>query len=75
MGRIITRMIYETNEGGVFMVLCDNPGCAGEEEVDTAGDFSNAVLAVKAKGWKVYKDRGEWYHSCSVCVGEKTEDE
>lgn len=52
-----------------FYMVCDI--CGDNEIIITTDDWNEGIYEVKKNGWKVYKDREEWFHCCPECFKEK----
>jgi hypothetical protein len=51
--------------GGRFVCDCDT--CPEYLEV-VSNHFADIVAEIKARGWKIYKDKNDkWSHKCIVC--------
>lgn len=52
--------------GAVFEINCD--GCTNNLDVDSDGDWSEMIMQLKERGWKIEKNTGgEYYHYCPTC--------
>jgi len=47
-----------------YIAYCD--GCSMDYE-DDAEEFMEIVAAIKAAGWLIKKEGGEWAHYCQEC--------
>ena len=50
-------------------VFCDN--CSNEFNYDYLKDFWDVLAHIKQEGWKIYKEKGEWFHICPDCLREE----
>lgn len=51
----------------LFTILCDESKCTNEDECE-ADDFKEGLETMKARGWRVRFESGEYYHTCPSCV-------
>ena len=58
--------IERTTRDGDITVVCDGAHCPQVEDTGT-DDFHEAIAHIKAHGWAVRKDCGEWFHLCRSC--------
>ncbi len=59
--------MIERNTFG-FTATCDScpSGC---EDIDEE-NFYSAIDELKKRGWKIFKRRGDWNHTCTMCAEE-----
>jgi hypothetical protein len=57
------------HQHGRRIVCCD--GCGDSVEDDSRTAFEVFWAALKAEGWKAFKDGDEWSHLCPACAGNK----
>lgn len=64
--------MLEKGGGITFRAICDF--CWNELETDE-DEFAPAVNAIKAAGWKVFKQSNEWFHKCDECMSSDAVDD
>lgn len=57
-----------------FVAECDFCSETHDTDKDRDDGFQAAVDVIKAKGWKVFRDRGFWFHKCPCCQQDAFED-
>ena len=56
-------MIEETPDG--YEVNCNY--CSYGDTIE-AESWTEMIAEIKAEGWRIHKERGEWLHECPACA-------
>lgn len=51
--------------GDSLVIFCDH---CSEEEPASTNDWNEAMAEWKEKGWRTYKEKGEWENKCPTCM-------
>lgn len=58
--------------GGDWCMSCDRC-CFTDTDLDGDLQFSEAIDAMKERGWRVFKKRGDYEHVCPSCIEDERE--
>lgn len=61
---------FDHDEEEEFEVYCD--GCdLVRDSIVTYHGFAEVCSIIRAEGWSITKQDGEWYHYCPNCAGHE----